>query len=68
MVSYKRHIAKTVTWRLLGTIDTFIISWIITGNIQLSAGIGSAEVVTKSILYYVHERAWYKLSKFGLDK
>lgn len=68
MVSYKRHIAKTVTWRLLGTLDTFILSWVLTGDIKVGAVIGGAEVITKTILYYFHERAWYKFSKFGLKK
>jgi uncharacterized membrane protein len=66
MVSYKRHIAKTITWRLLGTLDTFILSWIMTGSIAVGAAIGGAEVITKTILYYFHERAWYKFSNFGL--
>jgi len=66
MVSYKRHIAKTLSWRILGTLDTFILSWILTGDIKIGAAIGGAEVITKTILYFFHERAWYKFSKFGL--
>jgi len=66
MVSYKRHIAKTLSWRILGTLDTFILSWIFTGDIKIGAAIGGAEVITKTILYFFHERAWYKFSKFGL--
>jgi uncharacterized membrane protein len=68
MVSYKRHIAKTITWRILGTLDTFILSWIMTGSIAVGAAIGGAEVITKTILYYFHERAWYKFSNFGLKE
>ena len=68
MVSYKRHIAKTITWRVLGTLDTFILSWIMTGSIAVGAAIGGAEVLTKTILYYFHERAWYKFSNFGLNE
>ena len=67
MVSYKRHIAKTISWRILGTLDTFILSWVLTGSIKIGAAIGGAEVLTKTILYFVHERAWYKFSKFGLE-
>lgn len=66
MVSYKRHIAKTLSWRILGTLDTFILSWVLTGDVELGAAIGGAEVITKTILYFFHERAWYKFSKFGL--
>jgi len=66
MVSYKRHIAKTVSWRVIGTLDTIILSGIITGSWTTGLAIGGVEVVTKMILYYLHERAWYKFSKFGL--
>jgi len=68
MVSYKRHIAKTVSWRIIGTLDTMILSWIITGSWKLGLTIGGVEVVTKMVLYFLHERVWYKYSKFGLKK
>jgi len=68
MVSYKRHILKTITWRVIGTLDTMIISWAITGSWQWGLAIGGIEVFTKMILYYIHERAWYKFSKFGVKK
>lgn len=68
MVSKKRHILKTITWRIVGTLDTFLLSWLITGSIKLGAAIGAVEVITKMVLYYLHERAWYKLSKFGIGK
>lgn len=66
--SHKRHIAKTITWRLVGTVDTIILSWIITGNPLTGLKIGMAEVVTKMVLYYLHERLWFKinLSKTGI--
>jgi len=67
MVSYKRHIAKTISWRIIGTIDTVVLSGIVTGSWQLGLTIGGIEVITKMILYFLHERAWYKFSKFGLD-
>nr|WP_321245607.1 DUF2061 domain-containing protein [uncultured Psychroserpens sp.] len=65
--SHKRHIAKTITWRIVGTIDTVILSWIISGSPTIGLKIGFAEVVTKMLLYYFHERAWFKinLSKDG---
>jgi len=68
MVSYKRHILKTISWRILGTLDTIIISWIITGSVEWGLAIGGIEVITKMLLYYLHERAWYKFSKFGIKK
>ena len=68
MVNYKRHIAKTISWRIIGTLDTIILSWIITGNWKFGIAIGGIEIITKMILYFLHERAWYKFSKFGLKK
>lgn len=61
-VSYKRHIAKTLTWRTIGTIDTILLSWFVTGNPFTGLKIGFSEVVTKIILYYLHERVWFKMS------
>lgn len=68
MVSYKRHIAKTISWRVIGTLDTMILSGIITGSWLTGLTIGAVEVVTKMVLYFLHERAWYKYSKFGLKR
>jgi uncharacterized membrane protein len=67
MVSYKRHILKTISWRIIGTIDTMILSWLITGSWKWGLAIGGTEVITKMVLYYFHERAWYKWVKFGVD-
>ena len=67
MVSYKRHILKTISWRFLGTIDTIILSWLITGSWKLGLSIGGVEVITKMILYFLHERAWYKFSNYGVN-
>jgi uncharacterized membrane protein len=66
MVSYKRHIAKSVTWRIIGTLDTILLSWFITGSLKWGVTIGGVELFTKMILYYFHERAWYKFSTFGI--
>jgi uncharacterized membrane protein len=68
MVSYKRHLAKTISWRVIGTLDTIILSGIITGSWETGLAIGGVEVFTKMILYFFHERAWYKFSKLGLSK
>ncbi len=56
-----RSIGKSVSWRILATCDTILISYLITGSIAIAASIGSIEVLTKMILYYFHERAWNKL-------
>ena len=68
MVSYKRHIAKTISWRIIGTIDTVIISGLITGSWGAGLAIGGVEVISKMVLYFLHERMWYKFSKFGVNK
>ena len=68
MVSYKRHVAKTISWRIIGTLDTIILSGIITGSWKLGMAIGGVEVITIMVLYFLHERAWYKFSKFGVSK
>jgi uncharacterized membrane protein len=65
MVSYKRHLLKTITWRIVGTIDTMILGWVVTGNIKIGLPIGGFEVITKMILYFLHERVWYKWIKYG---
>ena len=67
ILSRHRHILKTITWRLIGTLDTMIVAWIVSGDPLLGLSIGGIEVFTKMILYYIHERAWYK-SKFGINK
>ncbi|MFC4722870.1 DUF2061 domain-containing protein [Geojedonia litorea] len=63
----KRHIIKTITWRILGTIDTIILAWIISGDPMIGLKIGLVEVLTKMLLYYFHERIWYKFD-YGLDQ
>ena len=63
--SQRRHVTKTVTWRLIGTMDTILLSWLITGNPLAALKIGMTEVFTKMLLYYLHERTWYKI-KFGV--
>ncbi|MGD1945948.1 MAG: DUF2061 domain-containing protein [Croceivirga sp.] len=56
--SPKRSIAKSISWRAIGTLDTIIISWIITGTLTLAFSIGVVELVTKMVLYFFHERIW----------
>ena len=59
-----RSIVKSLSWRTVGTIDTIFISWIITGKLTLAVSIGSVELVTKVVLYFLHERAWNQI-KWG---
>ena len=57
----KRSLAKTISWRVIATTDTFIIAWIFTSDQVIAASIAGLEVVTKLVLYYVHERGWSSL-------
>ena len=53
-----RSIVKAISWRIVGTIDTIVISWLVTGEITMALSIGMVEVVTKMLLYFFHERIW----------
>jgi uncharacterized membrane protein len=53
-----RSFAKAVSWRAVGTIDTFIISFFVTGKVSLAGTIAAVEIVTKIMIYYLHERVW----------
>lgn len=55
---HRRSLVKAVTWRATGSIDTFIISLILTGRVTLAGSIAGTELMTKIILYYLHERVW----------
>lgn len=61
---HKRSLAKAISWRITGTIDTFVISYFVTGHFKLAGAIAATEVATKIALFYFHERAWARL-KFG---
>lgn len=61
MDTRSRSFAKAISWRVTGSVDTMIISLVITGSLKLAAAIGFTEVVTKSVLYYLHERAWLRV-------
>ena len=65
-VDKKRHIAKTISYRVVSTIIGFLIMWIISGSIKVGAAFGVAELLYKPIQYYIHERIWYKYIKYGI--
>ncbi len=68
MVAKKRHLAKAISWRAVGTIDTMLLGWLISGDPMIGVKIGAVELITKIFLYYAHERVWYNFSKFGVKK
>tara|TARA_Y100001935_G_C17010378_1_gene362631 strand:+ start:159 stop:371 length:213 start_codon:yes stop_codon:yes gene_type:complete len=59
-----RSLIKTITWRILASIDTFLIAWLVSGSISVGGWIATIEVITKIVLYYFHERAWNRV-KWG---
>ncbi len=64
---HHRSLVKAISWRVTGTIDTVVISWLITGQMKWALSIGFVELFTKIFLYYVHERVWDRLA-FGRVK
>lgn len=67
-VDKKRHIAKTISYRLLSSGVGFMLMYFATGSIRLGAAFSFAELVYKPIQYYIHERVWYKYIKYGLKE
>ena len=63
-VSKTRSILKAVSWRIVGTLDTMALGWLITGDCLVGLKIGALELITKFVLYYLHERVWLR-STFG---
>ena len=68
IVERKRHIAKTISYRIVSTVIGFLLMWLISGSIKVGAAFGVAELIYKPIQYYIHERVWYKWIKYGLKK
>jgi uncharacterized membrane protein len=66
VVERKRHIAKTISYRIVSTLIGFLLMWLISGSVKVGAAFGIAELVYKPIQYYLHERVWYKWIKYGL--
>lgn len=65
--AHRRSFVKAISWRTLGSIDTFVLSWLFTGNAKAAGAIASTEVITKIALYYFHERVWSSI-KWGAQR
>ncbi|TNE31367.1 MAG: DUF2061 domain-containing protein [Alphaproteobacteria bacterium] len=65
--AHSRSFAKAVSWRILGSIDTFLLSWLFTSDVKAAGAIAITEVLTKMVLYYFHERAWASIH-WGVHK
>jgi len=68
IVDKKRHIAKTISYRVVSTCIGFVIMWAVSGSVKVGAAFSVAELVYKPLQYYIHERIWYRYIKFGLKK
>ena len=66
-VTKTRSILKAISWRIVGTIDTMLLGWLITGSPLVGLKIGALELITKFVLYYLHERVWLR-NKCGIKK
>jgi len=65
--THYRSVVKAVSWRVTGTLDTMVVSFLVTGRLKLALSIGFVELFTKIGLYYLHERLWDKI-RFGRVK
>ncbi|MDH5375973.1 MAG: DUF2061 domain-containing protein [Candidatus Bathyarchaeota archaeon] len=61
-----RSLAKTISWRIVATSTTILLVFLFTGNLVISASVGSLELISKIVIYYIHERVW-NLSNFGRE-
>ena len=66
--SLKRHILKTFSYRILGTLTTVIVAYSLSASIELSSLLGVGELLLKPVIYFFHERVWYKYIKIGNKK
>lgn len=68
MITKSRHLAKAVTWRIIASIATALIAWSFGLPPKIIGAVFLADLIIKFILYYIHERVWYKHIKFGIKK
>jgi uncharacterized membrane protein len=64
----KRHILKTFSYRILGTLTTVFVAYSLGASIQLSSLLGVGELLIKPVIYFFHERVWYKYLRIGNKK
>jgi uncharacterized membrane protein len=68
MITRARHLAKAVTWRVIASIATALIAWTFGLPPRVIGAIFLVDLIVKFVLYYLHERVWYKHIKFGIKK
>jgi uncharacterized membrane protein len=68
MIETKRHIAKTISYRILSTLIGFVVVILVSGSVKVGTAFSVAELLYKPIQYYIHERIWYKWIRYGLKE
>ena len=63
-----RSLVKTFIWRIIATLITFIIAYLVTGELSIAAAIGGIEVIVKTICYYFYERIWQYVPRNLMSK
>ena len=66
MVNRKRHIAKTISYRIMSTLIGFVIVYTLSGSLEIGATFSVVELIYKPLQYYIHERVWYRWIKYGI--
>jgi uncharacterized membrane protein len=66
MEKHVRSLAKAVSWRIVATSTTVLLVFLFTGDLVISAGVGFLELLSKTVIYYLHERIW-NMSNFGRE-
>ena len=56
--TFRRSFYKTFTWRVVASLDTALLTWLFSGDVVTGLKVGGMEIVTKLIIYFLHERAW----------
>lgn len=67
-VGIERHIAKAITYRIAGTALTLATSYFVTGSAAMATTLTAVELCVKPVMYFLHERVWYKYIPFGIQK
>lgn len=67
-IKARRHLAKTISYRIISTGIGFFVIFISTGSIKIGAAFSSFELIFKPIIYFIHERGWYKYIKYGVEE
>ncbi len=68
MVHSKRHIAKTISYRIVSSGIGFLAMWFATGSVEFGVAFSMLELVWKPVQYYIHERVWYRFIRFGIQE